>query len=187
MLSIDEVAAWLEHSLHMPAEVCDIFRSNAITGFDFPELLEHNGRLIGTELGITKRNLKMRIYRGILMRLMGMGTVPSRPIDVTSEVITCNDIKIHWGHQTRAEHGFPVHKYVLQRLDGTAWTTVLADNSHEHFDLQLQPGTVYSYRLCAWNAVCMRFYCMCLFYMPYAYEYSVQFTPYININIDWPQ
>lgn len=154
MLSIDEVAAWLEHSLHMPSEVCDKFRLNAITGFDFPELLEHNGRLIETELGITRRNLKTRIYRGILMRLMGMGTTPPRPSDVKSEAITCSDIKIQWAHLVLSDHDFPVHKYVLQRLDGAAWTTVLADHSHEYFDLHLQPGTVYSYRLCAWNAVC---------------------------------
>lgn len=59
----------------MPQEIRDIIWSNAVTGFDFPDLVENDGILISTELGINKRTLKSRLYRGLVMRLMGMGTI----------------------------------------------------------------------------------------------------------------
>lgn len=35
---MDEVAEWVVHAAQLPQEVANIFRSNSVTGYDFPEL-----------------------------------------------------------------------------------------------------------------------------------------------------
>lgn len=35
---MDEVAEWVVHAAQLPKEVADTFRSNMVTGYDFPEL-----------------------------------------------------------------------------------------------------------------------------------------------------
>ena len=102
----------------MPEEVRSVLWENAVTGYDFPDLIEHEGRLIATELGITKRTLQKRLYRGLVMRLMGMGTLPPPVIDTQIDVGSCGDVMITWGkEETSQKHGFPVHKYLVQRYN----------------------------------------------------------------------
>ena len=52
MLTTEDVCDWAVHSLHLPLEVRDLLWQNAVTGFDFPDLVEHDGQLIISELGI---------------------------------------------------------------------------------------------------------------------------------------
>ena len=120
MLSVDDVCDWVVHSLHMPEEVRDIMRDNAVTGYDFPDLVEHDGRLIETELGITKRNLRSRLYRGLVMRLMGMGTLPSDVLNVHTDSVSCHEVRLQWVVEQAERHGFPTHKYLVQRYETTA-------------------------------------------------------------------
>lgn len=35
---MDEVAEWVVHAVQLPEDVADNFRSNMVTGYDFPEL-----------------------------------------------------------------------------------------------------------------------------------------------------
>lgn len=120
MLSVDDVCDWVVHSLHMPEEVREIMRANAVTGYDFPDLVEHDGRLIETELGITKRTLRSRLYRGLVMRLMGMGTLPSDMINVNTDSVSCHEVRLQWVvEQGGGRHGFPTHKYLVQRYETT--------------------------------------------------------------------
>ena len=120
MLTVEDVCDWVVHSLHMPEEIADILRSNAVTGYDFPDLVEHDGRLIETELGIAKRTLKSRLYRGIVMRLMGMGTLPYDVLTVQADSASCKEIRLEWTVEQRERHGFPTHKYLVQRFEPSA-------------------------------------------------------------------
>lgn len=41
LLTVDEVAQWVVHAAQLPQEVADAFRSNRVTGYDFPGLIEN--------------------------------------------------------------------------------------------------------------------------------------------------
>lgn len=41
LLTVDEVAQWVVHAAQLPQEVADTFRSNRVTGYDFPGLIEN--------------------------------------------------------------------------------------------------------------------------------------------------
>ena len=58
----------------MLPQYAEVFRSNAIMGFDFHGLMEKNGELLRTELGIESKLHRQQIIRGMTMHLFGMGT-----------------------------------------------------------------------------------------------------------------
>jgi hypothetical protein len=168
MLSVEDVAEWTRHSLHMPEEVAELFRKNAVSGFDFPDLVDNGGELMETELGITKLLWKAKLYKGIIRRLMGMGKVPDPPSDISAVLETCADIRVRWSRSPSKGDGFPTHRYVVQRKgtlgpevptasSANTWITIFADNAVEHLDGNLQPSSTYYYRISAWNAVRIHF------------------------------
>lgn len=69
----------MAHAQQMPPEVVQSFVDNGITGYDFPELLQHEGQLLEQELGIRRQTLKRRLLRGMRMKLLGMGNHPAAP------------------------------------------------------------------------------------------------------------
>lgn len=166
LLSAQDVADWLTHSLHMPPSIVDIFYHKSYTGYDFPELIENNGELIETELEITQPHLKRRLQRGIIMRFTGMGRLPATPTQFNASQYDCNSMKLYWDVSAVSSDSsdfFPVHKFVLQRYvntNGGKWITLYAERGFEYIDTY-SDSTEYSvsglssrtYRLAAWNAI----------------------------------
>lgn len=62
VLTVEEAADWVTHAVQLPPEVAEAFRSNAVSGYDFPELVEDNGAGLYFDLGI-KRNYRKRIVK----------------------------------------------------------------------------------------------------------------------------
>jgi hypothetical protein len=150
----------------MPPSIVDIFYEKSYTGFDFPELIENNGELIESELGITQPHLKRRLQRGIVMRFTGMGRLPTTPTRFNASQFDCHNIKLSWDGPNNIVDGsdfFPVHKYVLQRFQNTnggQWITVYAERGLEYTDTirdtedySLSGFSPCTYRLAAWNAI----------------------------------
>jgi hypothetical protein len=170
LLSSDEVTDWVQHAQQLPLDIVNRFEEYKITGYDFPELLENDGALLGSQLGIVQPYAKYRLLRGMRMKLMAMGQAPTPPYAVSAKSSLCSSVLINWKSDSRV--AIPVHKYLLQRKSiphnvaswwGAAtpnttaappaarWITVY-DGLETHFeDIGLSPGVSYSYRLSAWN------------------------------------
>lgn len=69
LLSVDEVAAWVRYAVQLPQEVAEVFRNNRVSGYDFPELLAHDGALLESELGINQPVYKKRLVRAMQMKV----------------------------------------------------------------------------------------------------------------------
>lgn len=52
LLTVDEVAQWVVHAAQLPKEVADTFRSNRVTGYDFPGLIENQVRDASLTMGM---------------------------------------------------------------------------------------------------------------------------------------
>ena len=61
-------------------QYADAFRNATITGFDFPSLLEDNGRLLETELGISSTTARAKIMSVIRMKLLGVAKALKEPV-----------------------------------------------------------------------------------------------------------
>lgn len=171
LLSVKEVADWARHSMHMPDDVVDIFISNAVTGYDFPELIENEGELIESELGITRRNLKRRLLRGMIMRFTGMGSMPAVPSNFNARPAGCLRVKLRWDKFSTSDVYFPVHKYVVERFEsdergefsssspGARWVTVYTGTGTDAVDnisaknYAERTSELLMYRISAWNAI----------------------------------
>lgn len=119
LLITEEVTAWAEHALLLPAHIVARFAENGITGYDFPELLSDNGQLLEESLGIDKLIMKRRIMRGLRMKLLGMGQSPDPPNGITAIPQSCSRIVMKWDHDSnnRRKLDVPIHKYLIQRFD----------------------------------------------------------------------
>jgi hypothetical protein len=164
LLSADEVRDWAAHALQLPQAVVDKFVENGINGYDFPDLLADGGQLIESELGISKKAIKLKLVRGIRMRLLGMGRMPPPP-RVSSTALSCGAINITWNGQALRKEDFPVHKYILERMTlvvplgsggkpMTQWLSLYEGAGREHVDSDIsnEPRIQrFKYRLTAWN------------------------------------
>lgn len=59
---MEEAADWVTHAVQLPEDVAEAFRSNSVSGYDFPELIENNGEGLHFDLGI-KWNYRKRIVK----------------------------------------------------------------------------------------------------------------------------
>jgi hypothetical protein len=60
---------WLLHAQQLPHDIVDIFEKFKINGYDFPELMENNGSLLETQLGITQPHIRKKIVQGMEMKV----------------------------------------------------------------------------------------------------------------------
>lgn len=117
LLTVDEVAEFIVHAGQLPKEVGQIFRTNHVTGYDFPELVENNGIALKEELGIERSTYRKKIVRAVRSRLFGIGTVPSQIENVEATIESCTTISLRWSKPIAND--LPVHKYrVLRRKIG---------------------------------------------------------------------
>ncbi|CAN0360528.1 unnamed protein product, partial [Hapterophycus canaliculatus] len=78
MLTVEEAADWVTHAVQLPPEVAEAFRTNSISAYDFPQLVEDDGAAL-YDLGI-KRKFRKRIVKAIEVKLLGLGDEPPRPV-----------------------------------------------------------------------------------------------------------
>ena len=72
LLSVAEVAEWIVHAVQLPETVGDAFRENSVSGYDFPDLVEDDGKALETELAIHRPADRRRIVRSIRMMMTGV-------------------------------------------------------------------------------------------------------------------
>ena len=173
LLSVKEASDWARHSMHMPDDVVETFVRNAVTGYDFPELIENDGELIESELGIARKNLKRRLLRGMVMRFMGMGSFPPTPNNFRAKLTGCLEVKLSWDKFKTTDVYFPVHKYVVERFEpdvrggtssgspGARWSTIYAGTGTDVIDnfsqrpanIEASDDELMIYRVTSWNAI----------------------------------
>jgi len=113
LLTAEQVEEWTVHAVQLPEYVGRIFKENVVTGYDFQELVENNGEMLTTELGITKPSFVKKIVYLMHARMLGIGSVPEPPTDIKFKVENCNSVTFTWAKSFAA--GFPVHSYRIQR------------------------------------------------------------------------
>mmetsp|Transcript_19271 Transcript_19271/g.25387 ORF Transcript_19271/g.25387 Transcript_19271/m.25387 type:complete len:536 (+) Transcript_19271:67-1674(+) len=159
LLSVSEVADWVVHGLGLPQEVGETFLLNAVTGYDFPELVANRGLLLEEELGITRLGYRSRILRAIKLRMLGVGDPPAAPGPVVAERLAPQKVQVQWGTESHSSE-FPIHKYRLQRRahnrqeasdKNGIWITVMDGLYTMYTDSKLEPSIDYVYRVQAWN------------------------------------
>merc|ERR1712232_1156798 len=90
LLTADEVEEWVVHSVQLPESIGRIFKDNVVTGYDFPELVENDGELLLTELGIMKLSFRKKIVRHIRAKMLGIGDVPDPPANIKKKLESCS-------------------------------------------------------------------------------------------------
>jgi hypothetical protein len=111
--NVDEVSEWVVHGVQLPEGIGEVFRANAVTGYDFAELIENDGAAIEEQLGIDRLAYRKKLLRVFGMVLSGAGSAPDAPQLFSAEGHGCGSVKLRWGRPDG--HGFPVHKYRLFR------------------------------------------------------------------------
>lgn len=113
LLTVEEVAEWIVYAVQLPPDIGHLFRINHVTGYDFPELVEQDGLSLSTELKIHKPSFRKRIVRLARARMLGIGSLPDAPQNITCQVEQCTALAFTWS--TSQAKGFPVHSYRIQR------------------------------------------------------------------------
>ncbi|CAM9643885.1 unnamed protein product [Ectocarpus sp. 4 AP-2014] len=134
MLTVEEAADWVSHAVQLPREVAEAFRSNSISAYDFPELVEDNGAGL-YDLGI-KRKFRKRIVKAIEVRLLGLGDEPPLPVLHPPSYLGGGKARIEWS---------------AGGADDVA--SVSGSSSFVFVDSGLSPGKTYVYRVRAWNLI----------------------------------
>ena len=143
LLSVTEVAEWIVHAVQLPETVGDAFRENSVSGYDFPDLVEDDGKALETELAIHRPADRRRIVRSIRMMMTGVGRAPeppgafsARPAD---EAAPCGQLlRLTW---SAADGGhFPVHKYRVQRRTLPPRLTRGASERDENLSREMLPA-----------------------------------------------
>lgn len=203
LLSVKDSADWARHSMHMPEDVVQIFLSNAVTGYDFPELMENEGELIETELGITRKNLKRRLLRGMIMRFTGMGSMPDTPTSFNGQPSGCLEVKLSWDKFRTSDVYFPVHKYLVERFQpdnrgqmsssspGAHWVAVYGGTGTDAIDSVHASGLdganseLLVYRISAWNAIGRSEYAEKKLILPYEHIHCEAHRRLDNLPLDY--
>ena len=129
LVTVEDVADWVTNAVQL-RQYEDVFRRNAIRGFDLPLLLEDNGRALVESLGITDKLHRTQIMRSVQLRLLGVGVVPAPPTDIRCELHSNSSgyMRVDWSNANNARLTIPTHKVrILARARGASeWTEVYA-------------------------------------------------------------
>ncbi|CAM9459615.1 unnamed protein product, partial [Sphacelaria rigidula] len=116
ILTVEEAADWVLHAVQLPIEVAEAFRSNSVSGYDFPELVADNGAGLYYDLGI-KRAYRKRIVQAIEIRLLGLGDEPLPPVMKTPVYLGNGKAKIEWSPGGMEFTNLPDATYVTPTAD----------------------------------------------------------------------
>jgi len=133
LLTAEEVEEWVVNAVQLPEYVGRIFKENAVTGYDFAELVENNGEILKTELGITKLSFVKKIVNLMHARMLGIGNVPEAPKNFKYKVEeNCHSVTFNWDKSYAA--GFPVHSYSVQKR-AISMTTSIPSSSQQQSNI----------------------------------------------------
>lgn len=155
--SVDQTASWLLHSMQQPQYETK-FRRNSITGLDFPQLIQENGKLLREDVGVTSKLHHRQLLRGMRMVFFGVASLPPQVNDMRVDVQRndgfCN-IEIEWEAPDEPPHVAPVHKYEMYcRTRPTGGWHVCYDGSAKFSSQeQVKHGTLWEYKVRGWNLV----------------------------------
>lgn len=65
--------------MQLPSETSELFRQNAVTGYDFAELVADDGAALAHELGIHRAAYQKKLLRSMRMLMSGVGVAPDKP------------------------------------------------------------------------------------------------------------
>ena len=85
---------------------------------------------------------RLRGLRGALLLLGSLGL----------SALSASELKLEWNDNSKNEDGFQVER-ALGSTGSFAVVAKLAANTTSYVDTNLEPGTTYRYRVCAFNAV----------------------------------
>ena len=151
LLSADRVAAWIAYGVQLPAYE-SAFHDNDITGADFPMLINDDGEVLETELGVRSRLHKDKILRALRMQVLGLTLKPGMPVNVTRTATSGGaSVSIEW--LPPEDLGRPaVHGYLVQKRrqhDSLRWEHAeFVTDEHAFVD---DNGGAYDYRVQSWN------------------------------------
>lgn len=113
------------------------FADHSVTGHDFPELIENNGEALEKDLGIEKQKIRKTLLRGLRVKLLGIGSSPTKPLRISYTIDTCSAVTLDW--RKPAAISFPVHGYRVQRKTIVKRSmTNFSDVSHINVDTSIQ-------------------------------------------------
>lgn len=69
------VADWIRHGVGL-SQYAEAFKVNAITPLDFPLLIQDNGHLLASELGVTSALHQQKLMRAMQQQILGLGRPP---------------------------------------------------------------------------------------------------------------
>jgi hypothetical protein len=79
----------------------------------------------------------------------GAGTPPAAPTDLAANAASASEIDLAWSHPSNDESGFAIER----GLDGKSFAPLTTTTGTAYSDMGLSPGTVYHYRVDAYNTV----------------------------------
>ena len=100
-----------------------------MTGYDFPELVDNEGKALLDELGIEKLTFRKKIVRLVNARMLGIGSKPDVPSEVTIDLEGCSTAILKW--KKKESDGFPIHKFRIQRRRLTSKDEVFRDQNQK--------------------------------------------------------
>lgn len=71
-MSVTEVVDWVSHAVQLP-HLAPLFEEAAITGFDFPSLVENDGRALHDDVHVESKLHRRQLVRAITMKLFRLG------------------------------------------------------------------------------------------------------------------
>ncbi|KAG8470322.1 hypothetical protein KFE25_008743 [Diacronema lutheri] len=150
LMTVPEVADWVAHAVQLP-QYAAVFRSNAISGYEFRALLENGGAMLRDELGIASRLHRRQLMRAISMQLYAVGSAPAKPAPPRWIEPREDGGTVVW--EAPESNGAPVHSYRLERNDGIGaeWLSAYEGPALSLREAGLREHTTYQYRVQAWS------------------------------------
>ena len=125
LLTAHRVERWVRYGLGFP-QYAQRFEDNAITALDFTALIANDGAALREDLGVVSGLHHGKLMRALKRQILGLGSLPSDPMDVTARAINATAIAVQW--KAPEDLGTPpVHAYVIQERvgdDNPQWETV---------------------------------------------------------------
>ncbi|KXZ44899.1 hypothetical protein GPECTOR_61g852 [Gonium pectorale] len=159
VLSGVRVCDWVRHGLGLP-QYAEAFRNHSITALDFPMLIESDGRVLAEELGVISSFHRQRLVRAIKLQILGLGTPPSEPQDVSCEAAAGSvaAVAVRWSPPSDLGRP-PLHRYVLERAGAAGQWALVAEVDDAQPAAALLDVTATTtavaarllYRVAAWN------------------------------------
>lgn len=160
LLTVNEVCDWITYSIQLP-QLSYLFKQNAITGYDFNELLRDDVLL--NELHIESSIHRKQIIRAIKIKLLGIIDIPHTIESIDVIAYDCDELVIAW--TPAYSHNAPIIQYRIQRRrqlnnitstnksQYTEWNTIGTSIESQYLDTELKPHATYQYRIDAFNIV----------------------------------